>query len=75
MVPIDSTIGDTSGTLAYRTGGTEGLRTIQWLDGAGKTASLGTEPAFYLFPKFSPDGSRLGPRIDPQAGDMVRGNG
>jgi serine/threonine-protein kinase len=48
-----------SGTLAYRTGGTEGLRTIQWLDGAGKTASLGTEPAFYQYPKLSPDGSRL----------------
>jgi serine/threonine-protein kinase len=48
-----------SGTLAYRTGGTEGLRTIQWLDGAGKTSSLGTEPALYMYPHLSPDGSRL----------------
>ncbi len=48
-----------SGTLAYRTGGTEGLRTIQWLDGTGKTESLLTEPAVYLNPKLSPDGSRL----------------
>jgi serine/threonine-protein kinase len=48
-----------SGTLAYRTGGTEGLRTIQWLDGTGKTVSLGTEPALYQYPHLSPDGSRL----------------
>jgi eukaryotic-like serine/threonine-protein kinase len=48
-----------SGTLAYRTGGTEGLTTIQWLDGAGETASFVTEPAFYQFPHFSPDGGRL----------------
>ena len=48
-----------SGTLAYRTGGTEGLTTLQWLDGVGKTKSLGTEPALYQFPRLSPDGSRL----------------
>jgi eukaryotic-like serine/threonine-protein kinase len=48
-----------SGTLAYRTGGTEGLRTIQWLDDAGKTVPFGTEPAFYQYPKLSPDGSHL----------------
>jgi Tol biopolymer transport system component/tRNA A-37 threonylcarbamoyl transferase component Bud32 len=48
-----------SGTLAYRTGGAEGLSTIQWLDGAGKTVSLGTEPASYFYPRLSPDGSRL----------------
>jgi eukaryotic-like serine/threonine-protein kinase len=48
-----------SGTLAYRTGRTEGLRTIQWLDGAGKIVSLGLEPGYYMFPRLSPDGSRL----------------
>jgi len=48
-----------SGTLAYRTGGREGLKTLQWLDGAGKTESLKTEPAFYVHPRLSPDGSRL----------------
>jgi serine/threonine-protein kinase len=42
-----------SGTLAYRTGGTEGLRTLQWLDGTGKVVSLGTEPASYNFPRLS----------------------
>jgi serine/threonine-protein kinase len=48
-----------TGTLVYRSGGTEGLRTIQWLDETGKTVSLGFEPAFYLAPRFSPDGSHL----------------
>jgi Tol biopolymer transport system component len=48
-----------TGTLAYRTGLSEGLRTAQWMDGNGKTESLGTPPAFYLFPRLSPDGARL----------------
>jgi serine/threonine-protein kinase len=48
-----------SGTLAYRTGRTEGLKTIEWLDGAGKTVSLGNEPAVYQFPRLSSDGSRV----------------
>jgi len=48
-----------TGTLVYRTGGTEGLRTIQWLDGAGKSVPLGTESGYYVFPRLSPDGSRL----------------
>ncbi len=48
-----------SGILAYRTGGTEGLRTMQWLDSTGKTVSLGIEPAYYTSPRFSQDGGRL----------------
>jgi serine/threonine-protein kinase len=48
-----------SGTLVYRTGGAEGQRTMQWLDGAGKTESLGIEPTYYVYPHFSPDGGRL----------------
>src|SRR5260370_15288268 len=48
-----------SGTSAYRSGRTEALRTIEWLDGAGKTAPLWTEPAAYAHPHLSPDGSRL----------------
>jgi serine/threonine-protein kinase len=48
-----------SGTLVYRTFGTPGLRTIQWLDGAGKAEPLGYEPAAYLNPRLSPDGNRL----------------
>jgi serine/threonine-protein kinase len=48
-----------TGTIAYRSGRAEGLRTIQWLDGAGKTESFGAEPAAYYFVRLSPDGSRL----------------
>jgi serine/threonine-protein kinase len=48
-----------NGTLAYRTGGTEGLRTMQWVDDAGKAVSLGFEPAYYNMPRLSPDGRRL----------------
>jgi serine/threonine-protein kinase len=48
-----------SGTLAYRAGGTEGLSTLQWLDGTGKIESLAAEPASYTYPRLSPDGNRL----------------
>jgi serine/threonine-protein kinase len=64
-VSRNSNIGDAqidfsrSGTFVFRTGGTEGLTTIQWLDAAGKTVSLGIEPAIYYAPHLSPDGSRL----------------
>src|SRR5262249_54376906 len=47
-----------TGTLVYRTGGTEGRRTIQWLDAAGRTAPLWDEPAYYVFLRLSPDGGR-----------------
>jgi len=53
-----------NGTLAYRSGRTEGLRTIQWLDATGKTASLWTEPATYIFPRLSPDGGRLALQVN-----------
>ncbi len=48
-----------NGTFVYRSGGPEGLRTIQWLDGSGKAVSLGFEPAIYLVPRLSPDGNQL----------------
>jgi serine/threonine-protein kinase len=48
-----------TGILAFRTGGTEGLSTLQWLDGAGKLEAVSTEAARYIFPRLSPDGTRL----------------
>ena len=48
-----------SGIFAFRTGGTTELSTVQWLDSAGKTESLGLEPAHYNMPRLSPDGKRL----------------
>jgi Tol biopolymer transport system component/predicted Ser/Thr protein kinase len=48
-----------NGTLAYRTGGSGGHRTFQWLDTGGKMAPLGIEPAYYQYCRLSPDGSRV----------------
>jgi serine/threonine-protein kinase len=55
------------GTLAYLIGVTERLRTIQWLDGAGRTEPIVSEPALYGYPRLAPDGARLAV-IDSQAG-------
>jgi serine/threonine-protein kinase len=69
-----------TGTLAYRNGATEGLRTLQWLDGNGKSVSLGLEPALYNVPRLSPDGSRLtymvnqGADTDLWVYELLRGN-
>jgi serine/threonine-protein kinase len=60
-----------NGTLVYRTGGTEGLRTMQWLDGSGKTESVGLEPAYLLMPRLSPDGSRMAYSVSQGAGQNV----
>jgi serine/threonine-protein kinase len=48
-----------NGTLAYKTRQTDELRSVNWLDKSGKAVSLNFEPAAYLFPRLSPDGSRL----------------
>lgn len=47
------------GTMVYRRGATSGLRVLEWLDSTGRTESMGLEPAFYQFPRVSPDGSRV----------------
>ena len=49
-----------TGTLIYRSGGTGGgLRTVAWLDGAGKEQPLLAKPGNYGRPSMSPDGQRL----------------
>jgi serine/threonine-protein kinase len=48
-----------NGTLAYRTGETEKLRNLEWLDGTGRSVPVGTEPAIYNVPRLSWDGGRL----------------
>jgi serine/threonine protein kinase/Tol biopolymer transport system component len=48
-----------TGTLVYRTGGAEGLRTMQWVDSGGNIMPLGIEPGSYISPRLSPDGTRL----------------
>jgi serine/threonine-protein kinase len=47
------------GIFAFRVGGSERLSTLEWLDSAGKTESLGLEAARYNYPRISPDGKRL----------------
>ena len=68
-----------SGTLVYRSGEDAGLVTVQWLDGAGNTQPLLSKPGGYLYPKLSPDGSRLAVWMDgdvrvydPQRDTMTR---
>ena len=69
-----------SGSLAYRTGVAQGLFTIQWLDAAGRTATVGTDPANYQVPRLSPDGSRLASMVNQGANselwiyDLLRGS-
>lgn len=58
-----------NGTLAYRTGGTEVLRTMQWVDAAGKTVSLMSEPGIYQNLRLSPDGSLLA-YVGSQSSDL-----
>ena len=51
-----------TGTLVYQSGGAVGggaLFTVQWLDGAGKTQPLLAKADSYLYPRLSPDGTRL----------------
>jgi serine/threonine-protein kinase len=85
-VASDSTFGfaklDVAGTgmLLYSKGRNAGLRTIHWMDDAGRTEPLAIEPAIYQFPRISPDGSRViwmmnqGPIADLWIYDWQRGS-
>jgi len=48
-----------NGTVVYRNGSSTGLRSVQWMDVAGKTQTVLDRPDFYLYPRLSPDGQRL----------------
>jgi len=70
-----------NGLLLYRKGRTEGgLTTVHWMDSTGSMEPLGTEPALYLFPRISPDGTKLisivnqGPNADLWIYDWQRGS-
>jgi serine/threonine-protein kinase len=70
-----------NGMLLYRKGRTEGgLSTVHWLDSTGSLQPLETEPALYLSPRISPDGSKListvnqGPNADLWIYDGQRGS-
>jgi serine/threonine-protein kinase len=64
-----------NGTLIYRSGSPGGgklkLKTIQWVDGAGKKEPLRSKPDDYYDVSISPDGKRLALAIDSAAGNDV----
>jgi serine/threonine-protein kinase len=57
-----------NGILAYRSGRTEDIKTIQWLDAEGKTTPLWNEAGAFLTPRLSPDGTRLVLQVDQESG-------
>src|SRR5262249_491263 len=48
-----------NGTAVYRTGAKEDRRTMRWLDSSGNLEPLGIEPAAYIYPRLSPDSTRV----------------
>ncbi|MEJ0040383.1 MAG: hypothetical protein WDO68_30900 [Gammaproteobacteria bacterium] len=48
-----------SGTLVYERAPGSGLSTIRWLDGSNGSAALLDVPGQYLWPRLSPDGTRI----------------
>ena len=69
----------TDGLMLYRRGRNEGLRTLQWVDRTGTLERLDIEPALFLFPRISPDGTKVvwmvnqGPTADLWIYDSARG--
>ena len=58
-----------TGTLVYRSGGAG--KTVQWLDGAGKTQPLLGKPGAYVYPHLSPDGRRLALGLSDGSNDIL----
>ena len=48
-----------TGTCIYLSGKVDRSQAIFWLDSAGKISPLQPDPAYYVTPRFSPDGRRL----------------
>ena len=47
------------GTLVYVTGRALGLRSLVWVDRMGREDAISIEPSFYIYPRISPDGTRV----------------
>jgi serine/threonine-protein kinase len=59
------------GTLAYLSGGSEGLSTLVWADRDGHEDPLDAPLRQYVYPRLSPDGTRIALDIsDPQDRDI-----
>jgi serine/threonine-protein kinase len=48
-----------TGDMLYRKGRTEGIFTVQWLNGTGRPQPMVDEPASYRSPRIAPDGMRV----------------
>ncbi|HMG17808.1 MAG TPA: protein kinase, partial [Gemmatimonadales bacterium] len=61
-----------SGTLAYVAGdfNTSVPRTLVWIDRLGKEESLGVPERPYVYPRLSPDGSRIAVTVNDQEQDI-----
>jgi eukaryotic-like serine/threonine-protein kinase len=61
-----------SGTLAYVAGSfnTSVPRTLVWVDRLGKEESLGVPERPYVYPRLSPDGSRIAVTVNDQEQDI-----
>jgi eukaryotic-like serine/threonine-protein kinase len=62
-----------NGVLVFRRGvGTSGLRTLQWLDGAGTLRPLPAKPGVFESPRLSPDGKLVALTVDSGSGPGIR---
>ncbi len=60
------------GTLAYVSGGgaAAAQRTLVWVDRQGRETAIGAPPRAYVYPRLSPDGSRIALYAQDQALDL-----
>ena len=61
-----------SGSLVYITGPETGdvERTLVWVDREGREEALAAEPRTYIYPRVSPDGTRLALDVRDQEDDI-----
>src|SRR5262245_52737763 len=66
----DAIVSD-DGTLVYRTGGAASLmRRLVWVDRAGKETPIAAPPRVYIYPRISPDGTRVALFVQDQQQDI-----
>ena len=59
-----------TGSLVYVVAGRREERTLVWVDRQGKEEALTAEPRAYVYPRLSPDGSRLALEVRDQETDI-----
>jgi len=70
---VDAVVAD-DGTLAYVSGGSvtgaNASRTLAWVDRQGRETTIPTPPRVYLYPRLSPDGTRVAVYASDQEADI-----